>query len=227
MSVLKKRLLVFLILLCVGTILITNWLGIVLRPIVIKYGDYECENLVVQVTNQIVKQISNNKVTQQAIKYNEEDSSLTFNVDILNSVSATTISKLQYYLRKIEKGDIQELNVNNTNIENNSDFNGLVYSIPFSRAFDNAIISSFGGEISVRYKMIGKVSGEIISEIKEYGINNALVQISLNISCKALMMSPVYSDERDIKVVVPLVMKMIQGKIPDNFYGTQVIGGKN
>jgi hypothetical protein len=101
----------------------------------------------------------------------------------------------------------------------------MIFSIPVSKVFNNSLISGFLGNMLVRYKLIGRISGEIVSEISEYGINNALVEIKLKVKAAVQTVSPITNNEKRIEVYAPLSMVLLKGEIPDLFYGSQIVGG--
>ena len=226
MEVHKKKVMFLLICIIINSLVILNWFSKSLLPTVIAYGDYECENTIVNMTNQIVEQFNDMVKTESIIEFNEAESSLNYNVEILNSISVTAISKLQYYLHRLEKGDYNDVALKNSFSEGRLSLNeGIVYSIPVSKVFNNSLISSLFGNVLIRYKMIGQISGEIVSEISEYGINNALVEIKLRVNAKVQSIAPSMTNEKKIEIYVPLSMRLLQGEIPDILYGSQVIGG--
>lgn len=226
MGVYKKKIMIYLFSIVVCSACILNWFSSSLMPVVVSYGDYECQNTIVSITNNVIEQLNHMIKDESIIEFNEEESSLNYNVEILNSITITAISKLQYYLNKLEKGECDDfLRKDKSNDEMLFLRNGIVYSIPVSKIFNNSVISSLFGNILVRYKMIGQISGEIISEISEYGINNALIEIKLKIKAKVQTIAPTMTDQKKIEINVPLSMRLLQGKIPNIFYGSQVIGG--
>ena len=227
MDLCKKKLGLLLCAIVICTVFILNWLNVRLLPVVVTYGDYECENMLINVTNEIVKQLNNQIKKESIVTYDDETSSLKYNVEILNSLSVSAVSKLQYYLNKIEKGEYDDEIFKKVNLINKIDVEkrGIVYSIPTSKAFNNSVISSLFVEIPVRYRMAGKICSQIVSEISEYGINNALVEVKMKIEADFQIITPIMSDQKNIQVYVPLSMQLLEGKVPNIFYGSQVIGG--
>lgn len=205
------------------TFFILSWFSSRLLPDVIAYGDYECRNLIMHMANDVVAEVNKQIKTEQMIKFNEEESSLTYNVEFLNSIYINFINRLQNNLKKIEKN---EYDFKSDYVEiSNSLGKGIVYSIPVSKVFNNSLISSLFGEVMVRYKLIGQVVGEIVSEISEYGINNALVEIKLKLEVNVKTIAPISIVQSKLEIEVPLSMRLLQGKVPDAFYGSEVIGG--
>jgi sporulation protein YunB len=163
----------------------------------------------------------------QIVIYNNSDVvSIDFNTSILNSISSNAIRKIQKYLYMLEHGELEEevvqflgLNVGEENLKK-----GIVYEIPFTRVFNNILMNNLGLSFPVRYRVIGDLKGKIVTSIKEYGINNALIEINLEITARTMVSIPMISEEIVNVIVAPLVVKVIQGEIPDAFIGENILG---
>ena len=76
--------------------------------------------------------------------------------------------------------------------------------------------------LKINLKIIGNVTSGIKSEVKEYGINNSLITISVEISVELLVILPISSDYVSITNYVPILVKIIQGNVPE-IYGGNLI----
>lgn len=223
MKLIKKKLVLCFMCMFFCTFFIINWFSNKLLPDVISYGDYECRNLIMYMANDVIAEVNKQIKTEEMIKFNEEEPSLIYNVELLNSIYINFINRLQNDLKKIEKN---EYDLKSDDVEiSNSLGKGIVYAIPLSKVFNNSLISSLFGEVMIRYKMIGQVVGEIVSEISEYGINNALVEIKLKLDVNVKTIAPISIVQSKFEIEVPLSMRLLQGKVPNSFYGSEVIGG--
>ena len=70
--------------------------------------------------------------------------------------------------------------------------------------------------------MIGNVTSGIKTEVKEYGINNSLITVSVEINIEVMVILPFSSDYVNVTNQVPIAIKLIQGKVP-NVYGGSII----
>ena len=228
MELWKKKILLCLICIIVCSTCMLGWFSNRLMPVVMSYGDYECENMIINITNKIVEQMNEIIKEESIVDFNEDRTTLNYNVEALNSINVMAISKLQYYLKKIERGEFNDLNLEEGIFDKSSFLEkGIIYAIPVSKVFDNSLISNLLGNIFLRYKIISQISGEIVSEISEYGINNALVEIKLKINARVQTIAPTMNSQKKMEVYAPLSMLLLQGEIPDSFYGSQIIGGEN
>lgn len=96
--------------------------------------------------------------------------------------------------------------------------NGIVYELPIGVVSNNIFLSNLGPKIPVKLNMVGDVFTNVNTEIKEYGINNALVKISIDVSVNEKIVIPFISKTVNVSVSVPISLKLIQGNIPI-YYG--------
>ena len=132
-----------------------------------------------------------------------------------NKVNKMLISVTQSVLDNLNKMDI---NKNNASFEKITLNEKLIYEIPLGVISNNIFLSNFGPKIPVKLNIIGDVVSNIKSDIKEYGINNALIQISISINITEKIIIPFMSDTINVKTDIPISLKIMQGNIP-SYYG--------
>ena len=155
-------------------------------------------------------------------------------VEIIND--ATNNIRFDKDLFKVEKGNdnkIEMINydsyavtllINNitNNIQNklNNDLNNNKYVIaklPLGIIFKNSLIRNFGQMINVKMKIIGNVLSELETEVKPYGINNAVVIVRIKISANAQVILPVLSKEINFENKIPISINIVNGSIPEGY----------
>ena len=120
--------------------------------------------------------------------------------DLLNNITSNLINNLK------EVEDSAFLN------------NNTVYYIPFG-AITNLISSNWiGPQIPIKVMTSGSVETKLETDIKEYGINNVILEIYINIDVNTNILLPYTSDNINVNYKVPIIKKVIDGKIP-NVYG--------
>lgn len=132
-----------------------------------------------------------------------------------SKVNKMLISITKSVLDNLNKMDI---NKNNASFEKINLNEKLIYEIPLGVISNNIFLSNFGPKIPVKLNIIGDVVSNIKSDIKEYGINNALIQISISISITEKIIIPFMSDTINVKTDIPISLKIMQGNIP-SYYG--------
>lgn len=137
---------------------------------------------------------------------------IDFNPSIVNSVLTSVTNNLLSNLKKIS------IDTTLFDSDINKYSNGIVYEVPLGVVSNNIFLSNLGPKIPVKLNMIGDVSTNINTEIKEYGINNALVKISIDVSLNEKIVIPFISKTVNVSESVPISLKLIQGNIPI-YYG--------
>ena len=80
---------------------------------------------------------------------------------------------------------------------------------------DNVLYSGFGSKIPVKFSVIGDIKGKISSEIEEFGLNNALINLNLVLDISSRVNVPLSSEIVLTKVSIPLYSKIFTGEIPN------------
>ncbi len=151
-------------------------------------------------------------------------------VEIIND--ATEDIKFDKDLFKIEKGidgKIEMINYNSyvattlinnitNNIQSRLDNNeDIIARIPLGIIFKNSLMRNFGPIIDVRMKMLGNVLSELETEMKPYGINNAIVTVRIKLNARAQVILPILSKEIKLENVIPLSINIVNGSIPEAY----------
>ncbi len=103
-------------------------------------------------------------------------------------------------------------------IDYNNFKNGFVYSIPMGSLFGNGFISNIGPNIPVKILLIGDVMSYMDSSVKEYGINNAMIEVRINVKVSILVSMLFTSKRVTIESSRVVIMKIIQGEIPSYYF---------
>ena len=103
-------------------------------------------------------------------------------------------------------------------------FNGhseyVIDEIPMGVVFNNALMRNLGPKIKVRIDIVGDVISELETEVKPYGINNALVEVRVKLKSKAMVVLPLTSEEISVDNVIPISINIVNGSIPDAYIAT-------
>jgi len=94
---------------------------------------------------------------------------------------------------------------------------GIVFKIPSGVVFNNSLLANVGPKIPVRFTLIGDVLSGVNTNVTNYGINNALLEVNVNIKLTLKVILPIASKEVNVETNVPIAIKMIQGSVPDYY----------
>ena len=130
----------------------------------------------------------------------------------LSSNSYTKIRKWIYEDNKWRAlGDPEQNEIICTN------YNEIYYSIPVGVVLNNGYLSSLGPKIPVKLELIGGVTSSIKTNITNYGINNALMEVNLDVTVTIKVIIPFISRNVSINTHIPLIIKMLNGKVPEYY----------
>lgn len=196
-------------------------------PALNKYAKAETKRIITLViNNSISKQISKKIDTDSMfnIERNNEneikmiDFNTTNVTKILNSITNT----IQKNLKAVENGNIQKLNIDLkgiSDIDYEEIKNGIIYYVSIGSVSGSTLINNVGPKIPIKFNITGDVVSNIESSVKEYGINNAMIEVKVKVSVTMLVSMPFVSEEVNVETSIPIIMKIIQGDIPNNYLG--------
>lgn len=148
-------------------------------------------------------------------------SSIDFNPLIINKLLSEVSSSVKDYLHKLENGEIENLGLSDNSIFNVSQKqlkNGVIYEIPSGIIFDNGLLANIGPKIPVKLNFVGDIVTDVVTDITDYGINNAVVQIGIKVKVNELVVLPYDSNEITIETTIPVAIKLIQGTVPNYYF---------
>lgn len=193
-------------------------------PTLLSYAESETKKLTILVINRAVtKQIGDLDTDELFnIVYNEagEIQLIDFNSKNTSKILSTMTSLVELNLRLLEEGkiDMLELPENSLSSYDKSLLEkGIILEVPIGVVTDSAFLKNLGPKIPVKLSLVGDVVTGLTTEVKEYGINNALLKVNINIKVDTKIILPVVSEELTIDSSIPIAIKVIQGKIPDYY----------
>lgn len=224
----KKNIFIATLLLCVIiTIIVLKIISIRVSPILMNYAELETKKLSSIVINRAVnKQLANGMNIDEMFNIikndNGEIATIDFNPAIVNKVLNTTTNVVLINLKAIEEGNIDFIELPDILISNDKDKlkNGIIYEIPLGTITNSSFLSNLGPKIPIKLNIIGSVESNVKTNIKEYGINNALVEIYIRISVTEQINVPFISKRVTVTSDIPVALKVIQGSVPKYYGGT-------
>lgn len=212
----------------IATFILINYMGRKVNPFLLDYAEIEVRKItgiVVNgvVSNNIKKDNLNNKEIFNIIKNDKDEINMVdFNSAIITEFIGQVTNDIYTDLKALEIGNLKKLTLPYTIF---SDYNysklsrGIIYEIPSLSYLGNTFLSNLGPKIPIRFTVVGSVSGHLETEIKAYGINNAIVNVYLNLEITEFINLPFSFKKITIVNRLPISIKMIQGKVPTYYQG--------
>lgn len=198
-----------------------------ISPFFMSYAEDEIKritNLVVNysVNDDTFEELSDDKIFDIIRNDSGEIQLISYNAKNVNVLLNSIAIMIQNNLRAIEDGNIEFLDLGGSFLNEYDDSllkEGIICEIPFGAFWKNSLLSNIGPKIPIKFNMLGDVDTTIKTDIKEYGINNAFLNIYIEVKVNIRVNLPFVSNKINISSVVPISMNIIQGNIPDFYNG--------
>lgn len=92
--------------------------------------------------------------------------------------------------------------------------------LPMFIGSNNILISSLGPKVYVPVKFVDSILTNLRTNITDYGLNNALVEIYVTISLKSDLISPVNTKRVELKYEALIASSVIAGRVPSIYGGS-------
>lgn len=133
-----------------------------------------------------------------------------------NKLLYEIMDDLESFVRDIEKGKIKKYH----NLELLKGNNGIIIFMPVGVAMNNSLFYNLGPSIPVKVSFLENINAYIDVVVENYGINNSLVKLYINISIKEVLEMPIQNRESIVDYKFLISSKLINGKVPN------ILGGE-
>jgi sporulation protein YunB len=141
---------------------------------------------------------------------------ITFDSQTVRGALNKVTENIHTKLSSIEEDNFKGANVDK---DNNEQKNGITYEIPLGQITGNAILSSLGPDIPVRFYLIGDIHTDIKREIIEHGINNATHEVLIYTEVTVQMIIPFATESKKITNLIPVIDITVPGDVPQYYNG--------
>lgn len=200
-----KRKIITFIMIIVIFINIYLWLSKNLNNYYLNYSENEAS---VIITNAISKAIDEDILKK--IKDNDLYTIIKNKDDEIEMIDYDSYL-VNVFLRNVTNNIIKYLKQEENKADNAS------FYIPMGSILQNPVLNGKGPKIPVKMELVGSVITGVKSNVKDYGINNSLIEIYVHVEVREKLILPVTAKEITIVNDLPISYKIIKGKIP-NYY---------
>lgn len=193
-------------------------------PVLKSYAEAETKKLTILIINKAITKKLYNIDVEDLIKvtYNKDGEIVLIDFDTkkTSQILSTITSLVELNLRAVEEGKIDMLELPENSLSNyNMELlsKQIICEIPFGLTTGSNLLANIGPKIPVKMSLLGDVSTSFSTKVEEYGINNALLKLLINITVNTKVILPISTEELTIEASIPIGMKVVQGKIP-NYY---------
>ena len=200
-----------------------------LSPALIRSASSNVERITsVVVSNCVRKYLSSDGVNLQLVEIirNEDDKIelIRYNTSNVNKISMDISDLVLEDINYMVLGEFEKINFVLPNVTEQyyteiSD--GIVLGISIGNIFNNNFLASVGPKIPLKLNLISNIEVEVKNSITEYGMNNALMEVYIEIKVTPVIVMPFLSKEIVVVEKIPLVTELIQGEIPDSYLSSR------
>ena len=169
------------------------------------------------ISKHITEKISTEELFEVTVDSSGEIRAIDFNSAIINKFLTETTNSVQMNLRNIERGNIDDLEFSDialVDYDKGKLKEGIIYEFSTGIVFGNPLLSNIGPKIPVKISLIGEAISNISTEVTNYGINNALIQVYVNLNIQEQVILPFFKEHINIKTKIPVALKIVTGTVP-------------
>lgn len=168
------------------------------------------------IINESIKEIIINNSLQSIINITRNDNNEITNIDLNTTQANKILYDVSYSIMK-NIDNIENNNIKNLKIEY-FDKKDNIFKVPFGIIHSIPILTLLSPNIPFKISILGNTSNELITEVKEYGINNSIIELRIKCIINLQIILPFKSKVIKNEKSILLSSQVIQGKVPD-YYG--------
>lgn len=112
-----------------------------------------------------------------------------------------------------ESSEVVQDNFNKYKTENNN----IIAYVPIFSGSNNIFLENLGPKVPIKLVLDGNVITSLETNVKEYGYNSALIEISIRIEANVEVILPFKTKKEKIVNNIPISIKIVQGNINSIF----------
>lgn len=182
---------------------------------------------IVKISKLKVNEITNNIVNDAVFNYkkrgknlnnlistvvNEKKEIISVDVDmemsyvLLNDI----VNEIRENIKKFQYSEYEYYNMESLSYVNN----GIVIAIPMGAVTGKNLIVNLGPKVPVKLSLLENVKGVVRTEVQDYGINNAMLNVYIKIEIEQNIEMPSTSESFYNNYEMLIASKLIQGTVP-------------
>lgn len=192
--------------------------------IIDQYINMEVERLTNNIVSREVSRImveSNHNSLLNIEKGNGVIENISYNTKEINLLTDKISKDVHKKLLNLEAGDVEEsFLVDSTRggrFKHIKD--GILCDVSLGSVKGSTLFANIGPKIPIRLTFIGQVNTDVDVKVREYGINNVIIEVDVIVKVTEHASMPLTSKKKEIVVREPISIELIKGKIPDYYNG--------
>ena len=179
----------------------------------IKINEYSNDIIMDSFNKQILDEHEINNIIKISKNKSDEIIAVDFDLKKAYLVSMNVSKNIRDSLNNLEKQNLKEEFLDYYQKD------GFVLLLPIGLASKNIYFSNLGPRIPVRIKFVGNLTTGLQTKIKEYGVNNSLIEVYLKVSLNEEIIVPYSSKKINNSCEILLSSQVIEGIVPSIYNG--------
>lgn len=198
------------------------WINSRLMPTYLDYAEVQTHKIASSVVSEAINARTStvldvNDIIVGLPEEKNEMMTVKFNTEIINQVRVESEKLVKEYLKQAEKGNLTHL-PSLENVEYDAGEmdagDGIVFFVPLGQAANLPILGNLGPKIPIRFHIIGNVQSDVQSIIREFGINNAYVEVNILLKVNVQIIVPFASKSAVVEKSIPVAIGLVRGSVP-------------
>ena len=224
----KNRIIIIFILLIITISFVFTYINKKITPLLIVYAEKKSRSVATSIINQAISNdaLKNLNKDKLFIETKDKDGNIIstdFNSVTVNKLINDISNYVELYIEELETGNTNRLSKKikeKYKLKNSK--NGVLYEIPTGVITNNVLLSNLGPKVPVRLNLNGDVITNIKTDVTNYGINNALIKVSVTVKVYMQVIIPFKTKEMIVESDIPIVMRLVKGEVPSYYpYSTK------
>ena len=215
----KNRYLITFILIIIGSCFCIKVLGRIIEKKLGSYVEGEVSRVSMILIRNVLDSKFINRLDLDDLYYIEKTNSgdielIDFNTAKINEILGIVNNQVIKFFDSFERGEVNLLYEAKLFERMNK---GIMLEVPMGVILNNPILNNVGPKIPIKVAFNGNVESNVNTKIKQYGINNILLEIDVEIVVVESIILPFSRSDVKILFDFPLVIEIISGKVPENY----------
>lgn len=220
----SKKIILTAILVFALTYVFLYYIDLKLNTILSSYIDSEVEKVAYYVVDEVIRKIDYNHFSD-ILSFSHgtdgEIENISYNTVKINKLKNEILLLSKNEFLNIEKGIINDNYLVQQQLGKEK-FKyikkGYLCDVSFSSIRGSTLFGNVGSSIPIRLSFMGYNNIDIDVDVKEYGINNVIVQLYIILNLNSLVSMPLSTKNHSVVIREPVSIELIKGSIPDSYF---------
>lgn len=150
----------------------------------------------------VLPEIDLNNLVKTVYTDNENIDSLYINTYQINDILAKTTNAIANKLKTLDDEELNKL------------------ILPLGIVLSEVLFYDLGPSIKIKIYPVGAVKCDVKSVIEEYGINNSLFRLEIEVNVSFAVVVPMQKEEVEVTTAIPILVQIIQGEVPRYYFNS-------